>query len=331
MNEKWRFRRNLFLIGLAHALMVAALLYFNRDGKSGGSSETITWIDPTSFSSNPQPVEPVEPDPPAPTPPPEPTAPPEPTLAPVITPPSPPVEDALSLATPTPSPTVRPTPRPTLQPTPRPSVRPAPRPTLRPSPRPTKRPVPTTRAKPTLRPTKRPSATPLPTRISSEPTSPPSPTKQPTLSAEEQGRRDAALRALRSGDENVNTPSTNADSGNSPGPGQGTGAGDGRGAGSGPGTDPGIIDAYNQVIQNRCTAAWDQPRSQIEAGYKFTVTMRITIDKDGSLGSYSLARSSGNEIVDESVKAALASIRRFPAPPTGKSYTININFVLGDE
>lgn len=76
---------------------------------------------------------------------------------------------------------------------------------------------------------------------------------------------------------------------------------------------------------------WEQPVSQLKVDQKFVTTMTLTISKTGTLESYTVKNSSGNEIVDESVKAFLGTIKRFPAPPTGKEYIININFQLGGE
>jgi TonB family protein len=114
------------------------------------------------------------------------------------------------------------------------------------------------------------------------------------------------------------------------GSGSGGGEGSGTGTGKGSGTDPGLLDAYNQVIKAKCET-WEQPVSEVEANYKFTTTMTLTISKTGVLESYTVKNSSGNAIVDGSVKAFLGSIRRFPAPPTGKEYVININFELGGD
>lgn len=90
------------------------------------------------------------------------------------------------------------------------------------------------------------------------------------------------------------------------------------------------MDAYNNVLFNRFNNAWNQPTAEAQAGYKLTTAIKIVIAGDGTISDFSMVRSSGSNTVDESVKAAVSSVTRLPAPPTGRSYTVTINFVLGD-
>ncbi len=328
MNDTWRFRRNLFLIALAHLIAVGLIFYFGRErnaGGGGGGREKVTWVDPADFAKNDASSSDITPPPtPEPTPvsTPEPTTP-EPTPPPATPPPS---DEGLNLSTPTP------TPKPTATPKPKPSVTPAPK--KSPSPTPKKSPSPTPKKSPSPTPKKKPT----PTNDDVKPTKSPSPaaTKKPAADdAETAAKKAAAVKALRgdSGTVDSNSDENPSDStGKGPGSGGGEGSGDGtgKGTGSGPGTDPGLLTAYNQVIKMKCDA-WEQPISQVKADYKFTTTMTLTISKAGTLESFAVKNPSGNEIVDESVKAFLGTIKRFPAPPTGKEYVVNINFELGGE
>ena len=329
MTEKARFRVNVFLITMAHVAVVGLIFYFGREGNSGGGGggETVTWLDPASFGkaevvpkerSQPETSQPI----PTPISTPEPATP-EPTIAPEV-------EDGLAISTPTPTPREKLTPPP--KPTPKPTVAATPTPKKTPSPTPRKTPSPTPKKKPTPadeEPT--PKKTPSPTA-----------TKKPLVDdAETAAKKAAALKALRPESAEAPNPGSKPDNpetlvgeDSGRGPGKGSGSGGGEGSGTGPGkgggTDPGLLEAYNQVIKNRCDG-WEQPISEVKADYKFITTMTLTISKTGTLENYSIKKSSENAIVDESVSAFLAGVKRFPAPPTGMEYIVNINFQLGGE
>ena len=338
MNEKWRFRLNLVLIALAHLVAVGVIFYFGKSGNSGGGGggESVTWVDPAAFSEKDTSEKTPEPSPITPEPTPVPT--PEPTVAPTPEPTVPtetPSDDGLNFSTPTPTPKLTPKPTATPTPKPKPTVTPTPKPKPTATPTPKKSPSPTSKEKPK----KSPSATPKPIK------------KAIVDDEETAAKKAAALKALRgnggesgesgdpdkkTGDQTANGKGPGEGTGDGPGKGTGTGGGEGsgigtgKGAGSKPGDDPSLLDAYNQVIKARCDS-WEQPISQVKADYKFVTTMTLTISKTGTLESFEVKNSSGNEIVDESVKAFLGTINRFPAPPTGKEYVININFQLGSD
>ena len=85
------------------------------------------------------------------------------------------------------------------------------------------------------------------------------------------------------------------------------------------------------MIHDRFFGVWDQPTS-IVGSAKFTTTLKITIAADGRISNFSILRSSGNVVMDESVLAAARRVGRIDAPPKdlakGGSYTVNINFEL---
>ena len=61
------------------------------------------------------------------------------------------------------------------------------------------------------------------------------------------------------------------------------------------------------------------------------VTLRIRIQHDGRISDYSIAKSSGNSVVDDSVTAAAARVKQVDPLPSGLGddyYDVNINFEL---
>lgn len=60
--------------------------------------------------------------------------------------------------------------------------------------------------------------------------------------------------------------------------------------------------------------------------------MRIRIEKDGTISSAEITRSSNNPVMDESVRAALRRVTRIDPLPSGLGsgggYTVSINFAL---
>jgi len=86
------------------------------------------------------------------------------------------------------------------------------------------------------------------------------------------------------------------------------------------------------MIHDSFFRQWDQPTSVMEANRQFATTLRITIEKDGSISSAEVVNSSGNVVMDESVLAAAKRVKRNAQLPSGiskgESYTINIAFEL---
>jgi TonB family protein len=95
--------------------------------------------------------------------------------------------------------------------------------------------------------------------------------------------------------------------------------------------DPSQYGWYHDLIHDRFFGVWDQPTS-IVGSAKFTTTLKITIAADGRISNFSVLRSSGNVVMDESVLAAARRVGRIDGPPSallkGGAYTVNINFEL---
>jgi TonB family protein len=111
------------------------------------------------------------------------------------------------------------------------------------------------------------------------------------------------------------------------------GGGTGAGGSGGNGADPGTVDAYHGLIHDRFYSQWEQPTAiPNEHRHDFATVLKITIQRDGTISDFSLAKPSGNPVMDQSVlEAARKVIKIAPVPEKmGNSggYTININFEL---
>src|SRR5207253_6819580 len=115
--------------------------------------------------------------------------------------------------------------------------------------------------------------------------------------------------------------------------GNGNGRGTGNGNGSGSGALNGSSDFgwYHELIHDRFHSQWDQPTSIYSAETKFAATLKIRIERDGTISNASIVKSSGNPVMDESVLSAAARVKKIDPLPQGLStsaYEININFEL---
>lgn len=118
---------------------------------------------------------------------------------------------------------------------------------------------------------------------------------------------------------------------------QGTGSSSGsHGSGSGHGeggVNSAALGAYHELIHDRFYSQWDQPTSiPLEHKHDFVCTLRLTIEQDGTISHFMLAKPSGNPVMDQSVLAAAAKVTKIAPLPqglgSGGAYTVNINFEL---
>ena len=105
---------------------------------------------------------------------------------------------------------------------------------------------------------------------------------------------------------------------------------------NGNGADAGTVDAYHSLIHDRLYSQWEQPASiPTEHMREFAAILRITILRDGSIGAFSLAKPSGNPIMDQSVLEAARKVIKIAPVPEGmgaaSGYTILINFTVNDD
>lgn len=291
------FRRNLVIVGGVHLAVLGAFFLISQLHPKPARAE-LMWLDGGALGGN-EDAEQTEATPP-PAVAPEPTAAertvkPEPVPAPSA--PRPPSEIVLPSATPEPTP-VRATPRPT---TPKPTT--------------PKRETP----KPKATPKTTPKATPKPTprkAVSPKPDAPP-----------------AAAAKTTPGE------TKDASAGSQPGPatakaGSGSNAGAGKGAGkAGGGTGAGTNEFawYYEMLDDRFTSRWEQPLSIVRSAQQFVTTLKIRINKDGTIVAREIANASGNPVMDESVLAAARKVLvvdPLPAGLGGQTFDVNINFAL---
>ena len=106
---------------------------------------------------------------------------------------------------------------------------------------------------------------------------------------------------------------------------EGGGGSGGHGSGAGGAAEFGW---YGNMLHDRFYSEWVQPNSVVHSA-KLSVLLRIRIQKDGRISDYSVAKSSGNPVVDDSVTAAAARVKQVDPLPSGLGddyYDVNINF-----
>lgn len=105
----------------------------------------------------------------------------------------------------------------------------------------------------------------------------------------------------------------------------------GQGSGNGGAS---ALAAYIQVIDDSFTSVWNQPTSIVRSAQEPVATVTIAIRRDGTIARAEITRSSGNQVMDDSIREALARVPRIdPLPEAIKSdpFVISMNFVLNRE
>jgi outer membrane biosynthesis protein TonB len=77
---------------------------------------------------------------------------------------------------------------------------------------------------------------------------------------------------------------------------KGSGGSGGKGSGAGGASEFGW---YGNMLHDRFYSEWVQPTSVVHSA-KLSVLLRIRISKDGRISDYSISKSSGNPVVDDS-------------------------------
>jgi TonB family protein len=308
MTRDARFWRNVTIVGLVHVVVLLGLLWWSRTPSR--VPKDIVWMEGGAGTGV---AAAAEMPPPA-----------TPEATPVTTPeevkqePTPEVAPTAKSEIEIPSPTVAVTPTPTPIPTPKPSPTPTEKPTPKPTPRPT--------------PKHKPKATPAPKKKFS-----PKPKSTPNEEAEEaekeiEKKKSLAKTALgkeESGEKTSDKPVKKALAADEGGEtkNKGNGGSGGKGSGEGGASEFGW---YGNMLHDRFYSEWVQPTSVVHSA-KISVLLRIRIQKDGRISEYSIAKSSGNPIVDDSVTAAAARVKQVDPLPSGLGddyYDVNINFEL---
>jgi TonB family protein len=315
MTRDARFWRNVTLVGLVHVVVLLGLLWWSRSPSR--VPKDIVWMEGGAGASAPAGAETPLPA--------------SPQVTPVETPeevkeePTPEVMPTARSEIEIPSATASATPTPTPTPPPTPTPKPTPTPTAKPTPKPTPRPTP----KPTPKRTPKPSPAP---KKKAKPTPKPTPDEEAEEAAKELKKKAIAKAALAkegSGEETSEKPvkkATGAGEGEETKT-KGSGGSGGKGSGAGGASEFGW---YGNMLHDRFYSEWVQPTSVVHST-KISVLLRIRIQKDGRISDYSVAKSSGNAVVDDSVTAAAARVKQVDPLPPGLGddyYDVNINFEL---
>jgi TonB family protein len=97
---------------------------------------------------------------------------------------------------------------------------------------------------------------------------------------------------------------------------------------SGPGDGGPAAANYRDIVASKYTAAWTPPASLDDDSA--TVTVSVTISRDGTVASHHIIKSSGNRDMDRSIGNTLENVTYIEAFPAGSSdqertYTIKFN------
>ena len=89
------------------------------------------------------------------------------------------------------------------------------------------------------------------------------------------------------------------------------------------------------MLHDRFYSEWVQPKTSTAVGTKISALVRIRIEKDGRISSFTIVKPSGNIVVDESVAAVGERVKQVDPLPTGLGsgahYEVTINFELSPE
>ena len=356
-NNRSPFHRSVVIVALIHLGLIGLIIFLVKPVKKVGSQ--VTWLETGSFAApapvgeetsssqeedkaeethpsitTPQPKEEAIPETfveakpeikpeikPEPTPEPTPEIKPEPTPE-VSTTPPPLANSEIAMATPTPQTPPLPTPKATPKPKPKPKPTPKPTPKASPKPKPKVKEE-KEEEKPVSSPKSKIKKTSSSHKTSTTPTT-----------AKKSGKKSSTnLSAKKGTADHGSEDLKKAFLGSKNGTGKGT-EGSGNTSGSrGDGINAGILAGYHELIHDRFYSQWEQPTAiPTEHKHDFVCTLRLTIERDGTISNFSLAKPSGNPVMDESVLAAAAKVKQIAPLPEGlnqnSSYTVNINFEL---
>jgi outer membrane biosynthesis protein TonB len=293
MSKKPRFWRNVTLIAIAHAALIAGLIRWSLAARSAPDSESLVWLsagdlepgrsDNSAASSSKISIPSVES---------EPLKPDEEEKE------QPPLTQANSeIELPKPTPKETPVPKATAKPnaTPKPVSKPTPKST----------PGKTVLAKAT--------------KSSAHPkSSPPKSTGDQTDASNEKKK-------------SAKTVSVKAKSSADNGAGKTGSAGKGGGHAGG-GTGASEFGWYGNMLHDRFYSAWIQPTTSVASGSKISTLVKVRIEKDGRVSKFDIIKPSENVVVNESVAAVAKRVTEVDAPPgglgNGNHYDVKINFEL---
>jgi periplasmic protein TonB len=92
---------------------------------------------------------------------------------------------------------------------------------------------------------------------------------------------------------------------------------------------------YGRMLHDRFHNEWQQPTTIVATGAKMTAVVKLRIEKDGRVSSFTIVKPSGNVVVDESVAAIAKRVTQVDPLPkglvSGDFYEVKINFELNPE
>ena len=321
-----RFWRNVTIIGLVHLVALLLFLRWSREPKSINPKD-IVWMSGGGGENGTTGVE----------------ATPAATIAEAESHPTPESVEATpeelkkeeTLLTPAKSDIQLPQPTPSEMPPPTPTATPTPKPTPKPSPKPT--------PKPTPKVTPKPKASASPKKVKTSPTPSTTPKKKKESAEELEAKKTEEKKAVAKAavgkkeksaeeDESTEKPTKQATAAHGGGSSKGGAAGsDGHGSGAGGASEFGW---YGNMLHDRFYSEWVQPTTVVASGAKLSVLVKLRIEKDGRVSDFSMVKSSGNVVVDESVEAVAKHVTQvdpLPAGLGGDYYEVKINFELNSD
>ncbi len=183
-----------------------------------------------------------------------------------------------------------------------------------PSPTPSATPEPT----PTSTPRPKPSPSPTAKKKKSTPTPTPKPKKKnknKEVSKKAATPKKEATPKESAAKEKPKSESTSGSGGRATGPGGAAQAGQ-----------------YGNMLHDRFFSAWEQPTSVVASGARMSALVRVRIQADGRVSSFEIVRSSGNIVVDDSVRAVAKRVTQVDPLPAALGqaghYDVQINFEL---
>ncbi len=306
MSREASFWRRTAIIGIIHLAVLLGLAGWSGSAKKPHATDII-WMDGSAgltSSGTPIPAAVAQETP-------------ETTPAPIMEEPAEerpivtPAKSEIELPTPAPLPTVMPAPRPTSSPGA------SPKPTPKPSPKAaTPKPTPKKMLVVKVLPSPKSSATPRDKKV---------PETEPKKVAAEASPGPNKAGNAASSQEKMNVKNAGPASSD-------PGGADGRRTGPAVESQAGW---YSNMLHDRFFGEWVQPKTALATGTKMSTLVQLRIEKDGRVSEFTIVRSSGNVVVDESVAAAGKRVTRVDPPPAGVGsdghYDVKINFELNVE
>jgi TonB family protein len=92
---------------------------------------------------------------------------------------------------------------------------------------------------------------------------------------------------------------------------------------------------YGNMLHDRFYSAWIQPTTNVPPAARISTLVNVRIEKDGRVSKFEIAKASGNATVNESVAAVAKQVSQVDPPPSGlikgDHYDVKINFELNTE